>query len=155
MTEPKQQWIEGLEKGDPRAARPKARRVSQRKELAVVTLGMVAAISGVSGLLAASPPSGIGVETASAGNETAIVQPEPSPGDGEAYEAADSRSAGSGSGTPGGVEPLRSDGPSDRAEPTTEASAQPAPQAVQKEPAQTPSWSASSPQEAPARSRGS
>lgn len=37
--------------------RPKARRVSQRKELAVVTLGMVAAISGVGGLLAANPPS--------------------------------------------------------------------------------------------------
>jgi type IV secretory pathway VirB10-like protein len=33
------------------------RRVSQRKELAVVTLGMVAAISGVGGLLAANPPS--------------------------------------------------------------------------------------------------
>ena len=37
--------------------RPKARGVSQRKELAVVTLGMVAAISGVGGLLAANPPS--------------------------------------------------------------------------------------------------
>jgi len=70
-------------------------------------------------------------------------------------EAADSRSAGSGSGTPGGVEPLRSDGPPDRAAPTPEASAQPAPQPVQEEPAQTPSWSASSPQEAPATSRGS
>jgi hypothetical protein len=33
------------------------RRVSQRKELDVVTLGMVAAISGVGGLLAANPPS--------------------------------------------------------------------------------------------------
>ena len=121
----------------------------------MVTLGMVAAISGIGGLLAAGPPSGIGAETASAGNETAIVQPEPSLSDGEAYEAADSSSAGSGSGTPGGVEPLRSDGPPDRAAPTTEASAQPAPQPVQEEPVQTPSWSASSSQEAPARSRGS
>src|ERR687889_547929 len=35
----------------------KVRRVSHRKEFAVVTLGMVAAISGVGGLLATNPPS--------------------------------------------------------------------------------------------------
>jgi hypothetical protein len=41
----------------PESGRPKARRVSQRKELVVVTLGMVAAISGVGGLMAANSPS--------------------------------------------------------------------------------------------------
>ena len=35
----------------------KVRRVSQRRELAVVTLGAAAAITGLGGLLAANPPS--------------------------------------------------------------------------------------------------
>ena len=35
----------------------KARRVSQRRELAVVTLGAVASIAGLGGFLAANPPS--------------------------------------------------------------------------------------------------
>jgi hypothetical protein len=41
----------------PESGRPKARRVSLRKELVVVTLGVVAAISGVGGLMAANSPS--------------------------------------------------------------------------------------------------
>ncbi len=36
--------------------RKKIRRVSQRRELAVVTLGMVASIAGLGGVLAANPP---------------------------------------------------------------------------------------------------
>jgi hypothetical protein len=44
----------------------KARRVSQRRELAVVTLAAVASISGVGGLLAASQHAGAPVQPASA-----------------------------------------------------------------------------------------
>ena len=57
---------EGLERGIPKTESPKSRRVSQRKELAVVTLGMVASITGVDGLLAASPPLGLASEGAPA-----------------------------------------------------------------------------------------
>ncbi|QIN78202.1 hypothetical protein GBA65_06405 [Rubrobacter marinus] len=53
MTQPNRRRVEG----EGPSGKPKARRVSPRKELAVVTLGMVAAISGVGGLLAANPPS--------------------------------------------------------------------------------------------------
>ena len=55
LTQPNRRRAEG--EGPPGSGKPKARRVSPRKELAVVTLGMVAAISGVGGLLAANPPS--------------------------------------------------------------------------------------------------
>ena len=103
----------------------KTRGVSQRKELAVVTLGMVAAITGVGGLLAASPPGGASEATADTGDETAaVVQPDPSPGDRWA---------------PG------------RDETDTQVATQP----VQGESARAPSWSAPSLQQAPARSRGS
>jgi hypothetical protein len=44
----------------------KVRRVSQRRELAVVTLAAVASISGVGGLLAASQPAGAPIQPASA-----------------------------------------------------------------------------------------
>lgn len=44
----------------------KARRVSQRRELAVVTLAAVASISGVGGLLAASQHAGAPVQPSSA-----------------------------------------------------------------------------------------
>ncbi|MGI9050954.1 MAG: hypothetical protein ACR2GU_16530 [Rubrobacteraceae bacterium] len=51
--------------GGSRAGRKKIRRVSQRKELAVVTLGAVASITGIGGFLAANPP-GWAVSDASA-----------------------------------------------------------------------------------------
>jgi hypothetical protein len=59
----------------PRAGREgvdkKVLRVSHRKELAVVTLGMVAAISGVGGFLAENPPSwATGVESATTTQQT-------------------------------------------------------------------------------------
>ncbi|HEX6710222.1 MAG TPA: hypothetical protein VF068_07795 [Rubrobacter sp.] len=58
---------EGVEK--------KVLRVSHRKELAVVTLGMVAAISGVGGFLAENPPSwATGVESATTTQQTAQQQ---------------------------------------------------------------------------------
>jgi hypothetical protein len=40
-----------------KTGKAKSRRVSQRRELAVVTLGMVASIAGLGGPLAADPPS--------------------------------------------------------------------------------------------------
>jgi hypothetical protein len=46
----------------PESGTPKARRVSQRKELVVVTLGVVAAIFGVGGLMAANSPSWASVD---------------------------------------------------------------------------------------------
>jgi hypothetical protein len=57
--------LESFETGSPKSkgSKKKGRRVSQRKELAVVTLGAVAAIAGISGFLAASPPSGDVLDT--------------------------------------------------------------------------------------------
>ncbi|HET7479928.1 MAG TPA: hypothetical protein VFJ72_10495 [Rubrobacteraceae bacterium] len=50
---------EGFETRSPGSGGPrkKAGRVSQRRELAIVTLGMAASIAGLGGLLAANPPS--------------------------------------------------------------------------------------------------
>ena len=67
MKEPKPR-TESLGKSGSKTANSRTRRVSQRKELAVVTLGMVAAITGVGGLLAASPPGGASEDTADIGN---------------------------------------------------------------------------------------
>jgi hypothetical protein len=75
--------LESFETGSPKSkgSKKKGRRVSQRKELAVVTLGAVAAIAGVSGFLAASPPSGAVAET---GYETpALSTPEGTPWTGQ------------------------------------------------------------------------
>ena len=48
----------GFETGNPRkkGSGKKTRRVSQRRELAIVTLGVVASITGLGGVLAANPP---------------------------------------------------------------------------------------------------
>ena len=150
MTEPNQQRIEGgFGKADPKTGRPKTRRVSQRKELAVVTLGAVAAIAGVGGLLAASPPSGIASETVSAGNETTVVQPDPS-SSGKASETVEAESEPS-----SGAESARGD---DGGAPEREGpGAQVAPQPVVEGSAPAPTWSAPSPQQDPATamSRGS
>ena len=51
----------------------KVRRVSQRRELAVVTLAAVASISGVGGLLAASQHAGAPVQPASAPTTRALI----------------------------------------------------------------------------------
>ena len=53
----------------------RARRVSQRRELAVVTLGAVASMTGIGGLLAANPP---GWTTAAEIAKTAITAPQAS-----------------------------------------------------------------------------
>lgn len=51
--------LENFETGrsESEGSKKKARRVSQRRELVVVTLGAVAAITGLGGVLAANPPS--------------------------------------------------------------------------------------------------
>ena len=126
MNEPESR-AEGFQRNGPKTATYKARRVSQRKELAVVTLGAVAAITGVGGLLAASPPSGASVDTA---YQTPIFgEPEPAQSNGE---------------TP-------SEATTTESEPPTEQKQEPVQQPVQQEPAPAPSWSApASPQEPPA-----
>ncbi len=50
--------LESFETGRSKSkgSKKKVRRVSQRREMAIVTLGMVASITGLGGLLAASPP---------------------------------------------------------------------------------------------------
>lgn len=50
--------LEGFETGrfESKGSRKKAHRVSQRRELIVVTLGAVAAITGLGGVLASNPP---------------------------------------------------------------------------------------------------
>ena len=55
----------------------KARRVSPRQELAVVTLAAVASISGVAGLLTASQHASTPVESGSASASRAITAPAP------------------------------------------------------------------------------
>lgn len=70
--------LESFETGNPesKGSKKKVRRVSPRKELAVVTISAVAAITGVGGFLSASPPS---EAVTSAGYETAAsTTPEPS-----------------------------------------------------------------------------
>ena len=80
MNEPEPR-AEGFQRNGPKTATRKARRVSQRKELAVVTLGTVAAITGVGGLLAASPPSGASVDIAY--QTPTFGEPEPAQSNGE------------------------------------------------------------------------
>ena len=124
---------EGFQRSGPKTATRKARRVSQRKELAVVTLGAVAAITGVGGLLAASPPSGATVDTAY--QTSTFSEPEPAQSNGE---------------TP-------SEATTTESEPPTEQKQEPVQQPVQQEPAPAPSWSAPASQQEPpaAESRGS
>ncbi len=123
----------------PKTATHKARRVSQRKELAVVTLGAVAAITGVGGLLAASPPSGASVDTAY--QTPTFGEPEPAQSNGE---------------TPSEASTTESE-PSTKQKQEPKNKQEPVQQPVQQEPAPAPSWSApASQQEAPAaESRGS
>lgn len=137
MNEPEPR-AKGFQRSSPKTATRKARRVSQRKELAVVTLGAVAAITGVGGLLAASPPSGASDDTAY--QTPTFGEPEPAQSNGETPSEATTES-----------------------EPPTEQKQEPknkqepVQQPVQQEPAPAPSWSApASQQEAPAaESRGS
>ena len=146
---------EGLGRSIPKTESPKSRRVSQHKELAVVTLGMVAVITGVGGLLAASPPLGLASEGApDTGNETtALVQPDPRPSDSRSSETADVESSTSAIGEPG---PLRRDDEaSERGVQATQAAPPPVQQPVQEESAQMPSRSSSSQAPAHAKSRGS
>ena len=82
MTQPNRRRVEG--EGISRPGKPKARRVSPRKELAVVTLGMVAAISGIGGLLAANPPSWA-AETAAVSVEQTTAQQ----GEKDAWQASE------------------------------------------------------------------
>ena len=56
----------------------KVRRVSQRRELAVVTLGAVATITGLGGLLAANPPSWTAPLQAAPAESALVDQAEPS-----------------------------------------------------------------------------
>jgi len=56
----------------------KVRRVSQRRELAVVTLGAVATITGLGGLLAANPPSWAAPPQATPAESALVDQAEPS-----------------------------------------------------------------------------
>jgi hypothetical protein len=123
---------EGFQRNGPKTATRKARRVSQRKELAVVTLGTVAAITGVGGLLAASPPSGASVDIAY--QTPTFGEPEPAQSNGETPSEATTES-----------------------EPPTEQKQEPVQQPVQQEPAPAPSWSAPASQQEPpaAESRGS
>jgi cytoskeletal protein RodZ len=120
---------EGFQRSGPKTATRKARRVSQRKELAIVTLGAVAAITGVGGLLDANPPSGASVDTAY--QTSTFGEPEPAQSNGE---------------TP-------SEATTTESEPATEQKQEP----VQQEPAPAPSWSAPASQQEPpaAESRGS
>jgi hypothetical protein len=123
----------------PKTATHKAPRVSQRKELAVVTLGAVAAITGVGGLLAASPPSGASDDTAY--QTPTFGEPDPAQSNGE---------------TPSEASTTESEPPTkQKQEPKNKQ--EPVQQPVQQEPAPAPSWSApASQQEAPAaESRGS
>ena len=123
---------EGFQRSGPKIATRKARRVSQRKELAIVTLGAVAAITGVGGLLAASPPSGVSDDTAY--QTPTFGEPEPEQSNGETPSEATTES-----------------------EPATEQKQEPVQQPVQQEPAPAPSWSAPASQQEPpaAESRGS
>ena len=125
---------EGFQRSGPKTATRKARRVSQRKELAIVTLGAVAAITGVGGLLAASPPSGATVDTAY--QTSTFSEPEPAQSNGETPSEATTTT---------------------ESEPPTEQKQEPVQQPVQQEPAPAPSWSAPASQQEPpaAESRGS
>jgi hypothetical protein len=130
---------EGFQRNGPKTATHKVRRVSQRKELAVVTLGAVAAITGVGGLLAASPPSGATDDTAY--QTPTFGEPEPAQSNGE---------------TPSEATTTESEPPTEqKQEPKNKQ--EPVQQPVQQEPAPAPSWSAPASQQEPpaAESRGS
>ena len=131
MSEPEPR-AEGFQRSGPKTATRKARRVSQRKELAIVTLGAVAAITGVGGLLAASPPSGASDDTAY--QTPTFGEPEPAQSNGETPSEATTES-----------------------EPATEQKQEPVQKPVQQEPASATSWSAPASQQEPpaAESRGS
>ncbi|MDQ4003872.1 MAG: hypothetical protein M3259_08565 [Actinomycetota bacterium] len=97
--------------------------------MAIVTLGAVAAITGVGGLLAASPPSGASDDTAY--QTLTFGEPEAAQSNGETPTEATTTES----------------------EPATEQKEEP----VQREPAPAPSWSAPASQQEPpaAESRGS
>lgn len=67
-------------RSESKGPKKKSRRVSQRRELAVVTLGAVATITGLGGLLAANPPSWATDTQAAAPAESVLVdQADPPP----------------------------------------------------------------------------
>ena len=73
--EPESPQPESFETGRSKGNTPrkKFRRVSQRRELAVVTLGAVAAITGLGGILATNPPDwAIAAETATPETVTSV-----------------------------------------------------------------------------------
>ena len=132
----------------------KAQRVSQRRELAVVTLGAVAAIAGLGGFLAANPPSWATTPEAASPKVAATAEADPN-GAARGDEGARQREADVGS-NPAGVElaPIRSQ--EETSEPPLEQ-ASPAPPALPQAPIEEapPAWSASSQAPAAAESRGS
>jgi hypothetical protein len=64
------------ERSGSKGSKKKARRVSQRRELVVVTLGAVAAITGLGGVLSANPP-GWAASSDSTAPETSAAEPSP------------------------------------------------------------------------------
>lgn len=120
-----------------KSKRPGSRRVSHRRELAIVTLGMVASITSLSGILAANPPSFVNTQ------EVAATSSVGAPTDAVSDATWDGRTAPA----PDTTEQVSP--PPPMQEPHTGGSAEASPE-------ETPSWS-SSHEEAPAaaKSRGS
>ena len=126
----------------------KARRVSQRRELAVVTLGAVASIAGLGGFLAANPPSWATPPEKAAPETTVAAEAVSDEGALQRYAGSDS--------SPASIEPApiqeqdaRSETPAEKAPPPPSASTQaPVEEAA-------PAWSAPSRAPAAAESRGS
>ena len=132
----------------------KARRVSQRRELVVVTLGAVASIAGLGGFAARNPPGWVTTPQNTAPETVATLELEP---DGEAPgdEGTQLREAGADS-NPAGVEPAPMRRQEEFSETPTEQDP-PAPPASSQGPAEEepPAWSAPSRGPAAAESRGS
>lgn len=132
----------------------KARRVSQRRELAVVTLGAVASIAGLGGFLAANPPSWSTTPEAASPEVAATAEANPD-GAAQGDEGTRQREADVGS-NPAGVEPAPIRSQEETSEPPLEQ-ASPAPPAPPQAPIEEapPVWSAPSQAPAAAESRGS
>jgi hypothetical protein len=128
----------------------KARRVSQRRELAVVTLGTVASIAGLGGFLAANPPSWATAPENATPEIAVTAQADPG-GASHSDDVAIQRQTGADS-TAANVEsaPIVEGGPSESPAEQAEPAASRAP--VE---AQQPAWSAPSQAPAAAESRGS
>jgi hypothetical protein len=126
----------------------KAQRVSQRRELAVVTLGAVASIAGLGGFLAANPPSWATTPENAASESAVAAEADPN-GATRGDEETRPREADASS-NPASVEPA----PMQRQEEASETPAQPTPSQAPVEEASS-SWSGPSQASAAAESRGS